>query len=427
MFAGRGERVVFCGGSPMGYIEFIKRNALFVAFGLLMVAGSSFGQTFFVGVFGGAMMQDLGLSHSAYGTLYSAATLVSGFLIFWAGRLVDVVDLRVMAVAVLLGLAGASYLTGQATSPAMLAVAFFGLRFFGQGLSSHTAMTAMARYFDDGRGKALSLASLGFPIGNGVWPIIGVAVLVAYGWRQSFTLFAATIVLVFVPLVLLALKGQSARHTAWAAAHKAAAGNPHIGKGDWTRPQVMRDLRYWAVQAMNMTGPFFMTGFLFHQVHIAGAKGWTLAEMATGMVGFAMVSFTFNLLAGAWADRLGAARLVSYTLLPMIAAATMLAWAAGAGSIWLYLLPMGITAGVSLPVSSSLWADMYGTGHLGAIKAMNGSIMVLASSASPLLFGALFDMGWNVPMVAATCIGWSAATSLLVFGIRKTLSGRAPE
>lgn len=407
----------------MGYLEFIRKHALFAAFGLTMTIGSSYGQTFFVGLFGGVMMQDLGLSHSTYGALYSAATLASGFMIFWAGRLVDVLDLRIFSAAVLLGLAAAAFLTGHAASAAMLAVAFFGLRFFGQGLSSHAAMTAMARYFEDGRGKALSLASLGFPIGNMVWPFMGVAVMGAVGWRSAWDYFALTIALVFVPLVLVFLKGQTARHAAWAAQHAARveAGH-HVHAGDWTRPQVMRDMRYWLVQLMNVAGPFFITGFFFHQVHIAEVKAWALGDIAAAMAFFAGVSFATNLWMGSLVDRITARALVPYLALPLGGGALMLAVADGEFALYLYLLPMAVTAGMGVPVMSSLWAELYGTSHLGAIKAMNSSLMVAGTGLSPFLFGAAFDAGWSVPSIAFACAVWCVVTTAVIFWLR--LSGR---
>ncbi len=398
----------------MGYLEFIRQNARFVAFGLVMTIGSSYGQTFFIGLFGGAMSAEMGLTHAGFGSLYSLATLTSGFLIFWAGRVVDLVDLRLFAVVVLLGLAIAAGLTGLAETTLALTIAFFGLRFFGQGLASHAAMTGMARYFETGRGKALSLTSLGFPIGNAVWPIMGVAAMAALGWRQAWFLFAITLVVVVVPLCLFFLKGQKARHAAWLAHRKGAAQAMDEAQADWSRKQVMGDMRYWLVQALNIAGPFFITGFFFHQVHIAGEKGWTLEEVALAMAVFAAVSFGTNLITGSLVDRLTAGRMAWIGAIPLALGAAMLALVEGTGSLWLYLLPMAVTAGTGVPIYSSLWAEMYGTANLGSIKAMNMSLGVGASAASPFLFGYAFDSGWSVADVAWTAVAWSLVTTVWV-------------
>jgi len=54
----------------------------------------------------------------------------------------------------------------------LLPVALLGIRFAGQGLMSHISQTVMGRYFEDDRGKALSLAALGYPVGEMIFPII---------------------------------------------------------------------------------------------------------------------------------------------------------------------------------------------------------------------------------------------------------------
>ena len=47
----------------------------------------------------------------------------------------------------------------------VLFFAILGLRLTGQGLLSLTASTTMARVFGEGRGKALSVSGLGYPLG----------------------------------------------------------------------------------------------------------------------------------------------------------------------------------------------------------------------------------------------------------------------
>ena len=158
-----------------GYLGFLRENSRFLAFGFLMALCSSYGQTFFISVFGGEIRAEFGLSHGTFGLIYSAATLLSGFCMIWAGGQIDRVDLRRFTVMVCAGLIVASLLTGWTTSAFMLGIAIFALRFSGQGLMSHTAMTAMARYFERDRGKAISMANLGFPAGQAIFPVIGVA------------------------------------------------------------------------------------------------------------------------------------------------------------------------------------------------------------------------------------------------------------
>ena len=61
----------------MTYRTLLSEQARFVAAGFALCFFSSFGQTFFIGVFGGAIRAEFGLSHGSFGLLYSLATLTS--------------------------------------------------------------------------------------------------------------------------------------------------------------------------------------------------------------------------------------------------------------------------------------------------------------------------------------------------------------
>ena len=85
-------------------IKFIKSNSKYLFFGFLMTFCSSFGQTFFLGIFNPFIREDLNLSHSEFGGIYSIATLVSSLTIIWLGKKIDDFKLRNFAVFVCLSL-----------------------------------------------------------------------------------------------------------------------------------------------------------------------------------------------------------------------------------------------------------------------------------------------------------------------------------
>ena len=142
-----------------------------LAFGFLMAFGSSAGQTFFISWFSaGGGTFDLG--HGGFGSLYSAATLVSGFLI-WAG-LIDRVDLRRSLVWCCPALCWRR-VSRPATGPVSLLLALFLLRFLGQGLEPYGRDQCCAPRSSKGAGQGGHIATLGFPVGEGLCPILVVA------------------------------------------------------------------------------------------------------------------------------------------------------------------------------------------------------------------------------------------------------------
>ena len=189
-----------------GYVRFALANRRFLAFGFLMALGSSFGQTYFIGVFGPGLRAEFGLSHGDWGLVFMAGTLASAAVLPWTGRLIDRLDLRVFTAAAFVGLAAACFLTAIAGHVAVLVIAIFGLRQFGQGLMTHTSGASMVRYFDANRGKAISLASVGFSAGQTVLPFAAVAVIAVAGWRSTYAAMGVFLLVAALPVALWLLK-----------------------------------------------------------------------------------------------------------------------------------------------------------------------------------------------------------------------------
>ena len=219
----------------ISYVRFAQTNAQLVGFGFLMTFASSFGQTYFIGVFGPSVQAEFGLSHSAWGSIYMAGTLASAALLPWSGKQIDRLDLRLYTVVVVLLLAFACFSVAAAASPLMLIAVVFLLRHSGQGLASHTAITTMARYFDVGRGRAIAIATLGTTVGQAVLPFAAVVAIVAIGWRWSYAGVGVVTLFILLPTAYWLLKGHAERHTRHVARDAAAAGTR--ASDSWTRIQ----------------------------------------------------------------------------------------------------------------------------------------------------------------------------------------------
>jgi MFS family permease len=407
------------------YLSFIAANPRFLAFGVLGAFFSSFGQTFFVSLFGGQWRSEFGLSHGDFGALYSGATLASGVVLIWLGRKIDRVDLRRYTLLVCLALAAACLLTAAVPAAWMLALGFFALRLTGQGLLSHISIVAMARYFDSARGRAVSLASLGHPLGEAVLPSLAVALAAGLGWRGAWTLFGVLLLCGLGPLMLWLLRGQAARERARQDRAAEAAAARGGADGSWTLARTLRDPLFYPVILAMMAPGFISTGLFFHQVHLAETKGWSLEWLASSFAGFAAAQVTASLAAGALSDRFGAVRLLPFYLPMLGLAALAVALLDHPAAAPLYLVLVGLTAGSSFTLMGAVWAELYGTGHLGAIRSVVQAAMVFATAGSPVLFGLLLDRGIGFETLAYGCTLYVAAAVAVLAGLQPPLRARA--
>ncbi len=405
------------------YLPFIAANARFLAFGFLAALLSSFGQTFFIALFGGELRADYGLSHGGYGTIYSVATLVSGLTLMWLGGRLDHAPLRGYTAAVCLGLAAACGLLAVAPTVTGLALAIFALRLTGQGLLSHLAIVSMARGFGASRGKAVSVAAMGHPAGEAVLPALAVALGAALGWRGAWLLFAGFLAVAMVPLMLWLLRPATAAgpgQPETAPASRKAEDRP----ADRGVADLMRDPLFYPLIVAMLAPSFIVTGVFFHQVALAESRDWSLSWLATCFVGYAAAQVTAGLLAGPLVDRLGSVRLLPTYMLPLGAGTLVLALSGHPLAALAYMLLAGSTAGVNFTILGAVWAEVYGTRRLGAIRALVQALLVLATAAAPVLFGTLLDRGVGFGALAGGCALYVLAACLILLALQPPLRRR---
>ena len=130
----------------MTFAGFIRKNARWLAGGFLLTFFSSFGQTFFISLSGGAIRTEFGLSNGEWGMIYMLATLASAVPLPFLGRIVDYISIAKTSLVVIPLLALSVFAMGIGHSVILLFVILYGLRLFGQGMMTHTAMTAMGRW-----------------------------------------------------------------------------------------------------------------------------------------------------------------------------------------------------------------------------------------------------------------------------------------
>lgn len=431
------------------YPDLIRSHGRFLGFGLSLTFLSSFGQTFFISLFNESIRSDFALSHGQIGAAYSLATLGSAFTLAWVGKRLDSTDLRRFTAALCVALAVASFGMAFAAGTGSLIIAFFLLRLTGQGLLSHTSLTSMSRYFDAGRGKAMSVAGLGYPLGEAVLPLLAVFLIGALGWRQTWFVVGLFMLTVALPGTQLLLAGHGERerrlreqltgHGAQAAETDAsvpAATSPAPSSAEaggvlgpqWTLAQVLRDRRFALILPSVVAPGFIVTGFFFHQNHLVAAKGWTVEWFATCFAVFALSQFATGLAAGPLVDRFGGRRLLAAFTLPMGMGLTLLALGSAPWVAAGFMVGLGVTAGLGPTVVGSMWAEVYGVVHLGAIRAMAQSVMVFGTAASPILMGVLIDQGAGIGAMAWGAVGWVvvAAGLVVVSGVGSTLKRAAP-
>jgi MFS family permease len=392
-----------------GYLSFIRANAPFLATGALLSFLSSFGQTYFIAIFGGEIRVTFALSHGDWGMIYMIGTGASAICMVFAGGLADRFRVRTLGVTVLILLALSCLAMALNTSAALLVIVIFALRFTGQGMTSHVAVVAMARWFVATRGRALAIAALGFMFGEATMPLFMVWLKSYFNWRDLWVCFAI-FTLLMIPVLRFLLRLE---RTPQSVANEDQSFG--LGQKHWTRAQALKNPVFWMMAPAVMSFSGFGTAFWFHQVHFAEIKGWShlslvsVFPLGTGMLALSTVLF-------GWAiDRFGVIKLLPYYLIPYILA-FILHWYAPS-LIWtaLAVILMGFSGGGQATLLNACWATFYGTKNLGSIKAAATALMVLGSALGPGISGWLIDtdVPYETQMLGYAAVFCIAAVMLL--------------
>ena len=394
--------------------SFLARNASWLSAGMLLTFMSSFGQTFFISIFAGDIRDAFGLSHGAWGSLYSLGTAVSAVVMIWAGGLTDVFRVRVLGPVVLVGLALACVFMAANSSVWLLPFAIFALRLTGQGMSSHIAVVAMARWFVATRGKALSIATLGFSLGEAVLPLTFVALKTFIDWRLLWVA-AAAVALMGVPLLWRLLREERTPR-------EIAVENPAPGMNGqhWSRMMALRHPLIWILMPALLGPPAFNTAFFFHQVHLAQIKGWEHIDLVALFPFYTAMSVVALIVSGWALDRWGTGRLMPIYQMPMVVAFLVFAWVTEPLTAAVGFLFLAITTGFNATVPNAFWAEFYGTNHIGSIKALAAAVMVLGSAIGPGVTGILIDLGIGLEtQFVAIAVYFACTTAIMWFGVRR--------
>jgi sugar phosphate permease len=400
------------------FVPLIQTQWRMLLFGFTMMFCSSPGQTYFIALFGGEIRHDLSLSHGEFGAIYSLATLASAFALLWSGALIDKVELRKFSTIIVLALATACVLMSTASNTVVLFAVIFLLRQLGQGLMSMASATAMMRYVSVGKAKANSLSNLGYSSAEAILPTLVIALMLTLGWRQSWLVVAACLLLVPM-LIYLALGDHRARHAGYQKKLEDSLAPRSIDNSDqhvtrqWTRSEVIRDPLFYLFVPGLLSQSMLFTGFMFHQIYLVEAKGWSLLTWGNLYALYALASIATTLVVGAWVDRVGAIKLAPFVTLPMACGLILLSSSAAIPVAAGFMLGMALSSGAQAATVAPFFSQRYGNKHLGAVKSLGTFIMVIMSAISPAALGWLIDIGVSIDVLAR----YSAAYAFCVAGL----------
>ena len=397
---------------------FNKLSLKVIIFGFIFTFFSSFGQSFFLGIFNTSIRNELSITHGQFGTIYASATLLSSLLLIWVGKKIDDINIFKFALLVTLLLSFSCYFFSKISSILILFIAIFLMRFSGQGMMSHTATTTISRYFTKSRGKALSTGWFGLSSAEFVLPVFMIYLLSVIDWRLIWT-YISILILLFLPIIsFILIKKLNFDSREELSENEKKLTNIK----NWTRSEVLKDYRFYIV-CMNMLAmPWIATGVFVYQSFILSSKGWGQYVIAQSFMVYSVASVITLFLAGFLIDKFTSRKLLIYMNIPLLLSAGVLFYFKSPISSFFFLGLIGISNGLANVLGSSTWAEIYGVKHIGSIKALTTALMVFATAFGTALFGTLIDKGLTIENISIISGTYIFLSIVLLFIIKDKLN-----
>ncbi|MDB0049287.1 MFS transporter [Candidatus Pelagibacter sp.] len=388
-----------------------------ILFGFIFTFFSSFGQSYFLGLFNSSIRDALSITHGQFGSIYASATLCSSLLLIWVGKKIDDVNIFKFALFVIILLAFACFFFSKVSSVFLLFIAIFLMRFSGQGMMSHTASTTISRYFTRTRGRALSISWFGLSSAEFIMPVLMVYLLTIIDWQNLWLIFSITVLIILPTASFLLIKNLNLD------SREASDENiKEVEIKQWSRREVIKDYRFYIISLNMLAMPWIFTGFAVFQSFIQTSKGWGPYVIAQSFMSYSILSVLTLFLSGFLIDKFTSRKLLIYMNIPLLFSVVVLYFFDTPITAFLFLGLVGISNGFANILGSSTWAELYGVKHLGSIKALTTALMVFATAFGTALFGLLIDLGFTVDGIALISGFYIFFSLILLFLVRKKLN-----
>ena len=388
-----------------------------ILFGFIFTFFSSFGQSYFLGLFNSSIREALSITHGQFGSIYASATLCSSLLLIWVGKKIDDVNIFKFAFFVIILLSFACFFFSKISSVFLLFIAIFLMRFSGQGMMSHTASTTISRYFTKTRGRALSISWFGLSSAEFIMPVLMVYLLTIIDWQNLWVIFSLTVLIVLPIASFFLIKNLNLDSR-----ESSDEDKKDVEIKQWRRREVIKDYRFYIISSNMLAMPWIFTGFAVFQSFVQSSKGWGPYVIAQSFMSYSVLSVLTLFLSGYLIDKFTSRKLLIYMNIPLLLSVIVLFFFDAPFTAFIFLGLVGISNGFANILGSSTWAELYGVKYLGSIKALTTALMVFATAFGTALFGFLIDVGFTVEGIAVVSGTYIFISLILLFLVRNKLN-----
>ncbi len=401
-----------------------KRQPFFYGI-IILIAGtigvwaSIPGQTMGVSTFTDPVKDALGLSRNQFSWAYTLGTIMSSFLLGYAGKWFDKYGARRLAMASAFGLSGALLLSSRSeditnwitngesiwlVSFIVIMFCFFLLRFAGQGVLTMASRNMIMLWFDEYRGRMNAISSVAVSLGFSISPLWINALIENGGWQHAWQMMSYGLMVVAVLIYLLyrdkpevmGLKPDGN----WQMKKKKEPKEKVAAFREYTRGEAIRTRAFWMFALMMAFNGYFITGLTFHIVSVFESVGLSNDRALSIFLPMSFISVSTSMVFNTLSDMMRLKHILFIMIAGGILASLGLSLLHLNIGYYMLIVGAGILGGLFAVLAAVTWPRFYGRKHLGAISGVSMQMIVFSSALGPLMFSYSYKLFGTYSVIA---------------------------
>ena len=358
-----------------------------------LIQAVSIGAMFTYGVFFKQFQAEFEWSRALVSGASSLAFLMMGAVGVLAGTLNDRIGPKIIITVSGISLGCGYMLMSRLQAPWQLYF-LYGI-LVGIGFSTHDVITlsTVARWFDKRRGMMSGLVKVGTGAGQLLVPMIAVALIAVFGWRNAYLIIGAVALAAMLALAQVMRRDpESLGLLPDGCQPNDSCSESLMERTSSPVNSAVRTLQFWTLCAAEFAIFFCLLTTIVHIVPHAQDQGLRPATAAAVLSTIGGVSMLGRFTMGTINDRIGGKRSLITCFILLL---TSLIWLQVGGDAWIlfiFAVIYGFAHGGFFTVMSPTVAELFGTsshGQLFGIVLFSGT---LGGAAGPIITGYIYDV-----------------------------------